>query len=167
MKNQLTPRLFIIGLVLTWAIWSIWPTIQYQGLNDSEIETLRNEGKLQELESKTIKQGLDLKGGMYIVLEVDLPTLIENLAINRDRKFNESINDIREQLTGVSLSDPEFPLIENPLVPMNLGTTLPNIGSETLPTGGLVPQTVTNQGGNLNLNQMTTQQKLDILFGRS
>ena len=103
MKNQLTPRLFIIGLVLTWAIWSIWPTIQYQGLNDSEIETLRNEGKLQELESKTIKQGLDLKGGMYIVLEVDLPTLIENLAINRDRKFNESINDIRKQL----ISDPE------------------------------------------------------------
>ena len=103
MKNQLTPRLFIIGLVLTWAIWSIWPTIQYQGLNDSEIETLRNEGKLQELESKTIKQGLDLKGGMNIVLEVDLPTLIENLAINRDRKFNESINDIRKQL----ISDPE------------------------------------------------------------
>ena len=103
MKNQLTPRLFIIGLVLTWAIWSIWPTIQYQGLNDFEIETLRNEGKLQELESKTIKQGLDLKGGMYIVLEVDLPTLIENLAINRDRKFNESINDIRKQL----ISDPE------------------------------------------------------------
>ena len=40
---------------------------------------------------------------MYIVLEVDLPTLIENLAINRDRKFNESINDIRKQL----ISDPE------------------------------------------------------------
>ena len=80
---------------------------------------------------------------------------------------SDAINDIREQLTGVSLSDPEFPLIENPLVPMNLGTTLPNIGSETLPTGGLVPQTVTNQGRNLNLNQMTTQQKLDILFGRN
>ncbi len=98
MKNQLTPRLFIIGLVLTWAIWAIWPSIQYQGLSDTEIETLRNEGKLEEIESKAIKQGLDLKGGMYIVLEVDLPTLIENLAINRDRKFNESINDIRKQL---------------------------------------------------------------------
>ena len=103
MKNQLTPRLFIIGLVLTWAIWAIWPSIQYQGLSDTEIETLRNEGKLEEIESKAIKQGLDLKGGMYIVLEVDLPTLIENLAINRDRKFNESINDIRKQLKN----DPE------------------------------------------------------------
>ena len=108
MKNQLTPRLFIIGLVLTWAIWSIWPSIQYQGLSDTEIETLRNEGKLEEIESKAIKQGLDLKGGMYIVLEVDLPTLIENLAINRDRKFNESINDIRKQLKN----DPEGDFFE-------------------------------------------------------
>ena len=108
MKNQLTPRLFIIGLVLTWAIWSIWPSIQYQGLSNTEIESLRNEGKLEELESKAIKQGLDLKGGMYIVLEVDLPTLIENLAINRDRKFNESINDIRKQLKN----DPEGDFFE-------------------------------------------------------
>ena len=108
MKNQLTPRLFIIGLVLTWAIWAIWPSIQYQGLSDTEIETLRNEGKLEEIESKAIKQGLDLKGGMYIVLEVDLPTLIENLAINRDRKFNEAINDIRKQLKN----DPEGDFFE-------------------------------------------------------
>ena len=108
MKNQLRPRLFIIGLVLTWAIWAIWPSIQYQGLSDTEIETLRNEGKLEEIESKAIKQGLDLKGGMYIVLEVDLPTLIENLAINRDRKFNESINDIRKQLKN----DPEGDFFE-------------------------------------------------------
>ena len=108
MKNQLTPRLFIIGLVLTWAIWAIWPSIQYQGLSDTEIEILRNEGKLEEIESKAIKQGLDLKGGMYIVLEVDLPTLIENLAINRDRKFNESINDIRKQLKN----DPEGDFFE-------------------------------------------------------
>ncbi len=108
MKNQLTPRLFIIGLVLTWAIWAIWPSIQYQGLSDTEIETLRNEGKLEEIESKAIKQGLDLKGGMYIVLEVDLPTLIENLAINKDRKFNESINDIRKQLKN----DPEGDFFE-------------------------------------------------------
>ena len=93
-----------------------------------------------------------------------LPQIGEN---NPYDDASDAINEIREQLTGVSLSDPEFPLIENPLIPMNLGTTLPNIGSETLPTGGLVPQTVTNQGGNLNLNQMTTQQKLDILFGRS
>ena len=98
MNKQLTPRLLIIGLVLTWAIWAIWPTFQYQQLTDVEIEDLRDQGKLEQLESRSIKQGLDLKGGMFIVLEVDLPTLVENLAINKDRKFSEAINDVRNQL---------------------------------------------------------------------
>ena len=98
MNSKLTPRLLIIALVLTWAVWAIWPTIQYQGLSEVEKETLREEGKLEILESRTIKQGLDLKGGMYIVLEVDLPTLIENLAINKDNKLNSALNSIRAQL---------------------------------------------------------------------
>jgi len=98
MNKQLTPRLLIIGLVLTWAIWAIWPTVQYQQLTDAEIEDLRDQGKLEQLESRSIKQGLDLKGGMFIVLEVDLPTLVENLAINKDRKFSKAINDVRNQL---------------------------------------------------------------------
>ncbi len=87
MKSKQTPRLLMIGLTLTWAIWAIWPTIQYQGLSSAEKETLREEGKLDPIESRTIKQGLDLKGGMYIVLEVDLPTLLENIAENKDIDF--------------------------------------------------------------------------------
>ena len=98
MNSKLTPRFLIIALVLTWAVWAIWPTIQYQGLSEVEKETLREEGKLEILESRTIKQGLDLKGGMYIVLEVDLPTLVENLAINKDNKLNSALNSIRAQL---------------------------------------------------------------------
>ena len=98
MNSKLTPRLLIIALVLTWAVWSIWPTIQYQGLSEVEKEALREDGKLEILESRTIKQGLDLKGGMYIVLEVDLPTLVENLAINKDNKLNSALNSIRAQL---------------------------------------------------------------------
>ncbi|MEA1882199.1 MAG: protein translocase subunit SecD [Candidatus Marinimicrobia bacterium] len=98
MKSKLTPRFLIIGLILTWAIWAIWPSIQYQGLTEAEKESLREKGKLEQVESRTIKQGLDLKGGMYIVLEVDLPTLMENLAINKDDKFNHAIVSVRDQL---------------------------------------------------------------------
>ena len=98
MNSKLTPRFLIIALVLTWAVWAIWPTIQYQRLSEAEKETLREEGKLETLESRTIKQGLDLKGGMYIVLEVDLPTLVENLAINKDAKLQAALSSVRDQL---------------------------------------------------------------------
>jgi len=95
----------MIGLTLTWAIWAIWPTIQYQGLSNAEKETLREEGKLDPIESRTIKQGLDLKGGMYIVLEVDLPTLLENIAENKDSKFSRSIASVRERLSQTPEAD--------------------------------------------------------------
>ncbi len=105
MKSKQTPRLLMIGLTLTWAIWAIWPTIQYQGLSNAEKETLREEGKLDPIESRTIKQGLDLKGGMYIVLEVDLPTLLENIAENKDSKFIRSIASVRERLSQTPEAD--------------------------------------------------------------
>ena len=101
MNSKLTPRFLMIGLVLIWAMWAIWPTFQYQRLSNAEKETLREEGKLAQIESRTIKQGLDLKGGMYIVLEVDLPTLMETLAENKDGKFNRSIASVRNQLKRI------------------------------------------------------------------
>ena len=38
-----------------------------------------------------------------------------------------------------------------------------NTGSLNLP--GVNPQAVTNQGGNIPYNHLTTQQKINILFG--
>ena len=99
MQNKLTPRFLLIGLVLIWGIWSLWPTIKLQNLSDDEKNTLRIEGKLEEIETKAIKQGLDLKGGMYIVLEVDLPTLIENIAINKDGKLSNIFDKIRADIS--------------------------------------------------------------------
>ena len=99
MQNKLTPRFLLIGLVLVWGIWSLWPTIKLQNLSDDEKNALRDEGKLEVIETKAIKQGLDLKGGMYIVLEVDLPTLIENIAINKDGKLSSIFDKIRSDIS--------------------------------------------------------------------
>lgn len=105
MKNKLTPRYIIIALVLVWAVYAIWPTVQYQTLSADEIETMREEGTLKNLESKIIKQGLDLKGGIYIVLEVDLQTLVSNLAINKDKQFEQALNNVDAKIDEDSQLD--------------------------------------------------------------
>ena len=92
MQNNLTPRYLVILVILGWSIFSIWPTIKYQNLSEENKETLREEGKLDQLESEIIRQGLDLKGGMYIALEADIPTLVKNLATNRNEKFEKVLN---------------------------------------------------------------------------
>ena len=98
MSKNLTPRYIIIGLVLAWALITLWPSVKYQMLSLDEKEEMRELGTLETLENDIIKQGLDLKGGIYIVLEVDLPTLISTLAINKDAKFERTIAEVRNSL---------------------------------------------------------------------
>ena len=99
MQNKLTPRFLLIGLVLIWGLWSLWPTIKFQNMSSEEKDSLLEQGRLESIESKVIKQGLDLKGGMYIVLEVDLPTLVENLAINKDKKLTSVLSSVRDDIS--------------------------------------------------------------------
>ena len=105
MKKKLTPRYIIIALVLAWAIYAILPSVQYQNLTADEKLAMQEDGTLIELEQKIIKQGLDLKGGIYIVLEVDLPTLVNNLAINKDKRFENVLANVRYQMQDDSELD--------------------------------------------------------------
>ena len=96
MKNNLTPRYLVILVILGWSFYSLWPSIKYQNLSDEEKESLREQGKLTQIESKIIRQGLDLKGGMFIALEADIPTLVKNLASNRNQKFDDLLLEITD-----------------------------------------------------------------------
>ena len=97
MQKNLTPRYIIIAVILGWAVWSLWPTWQYQNMSEQEKEQLRTAGELDQIESRIIRQGLDLKGGMYIVLEADIPTLVGNLAPIKDERLEKLIADAEEQ----------------------------------------------------------------------
>ena len=94
MKNNLTPRYLVILVILGWSFYSLWPSIKYQNLSDEEKESLREQGKLTQIESKIIRQGLDLKGGMFIALEADIPNLVKNLASNRNQKFDDLLSEV-------------------------------------------------------------------------
>ena len=97
MQKNLTPRYIIIAVILGWAIWSLWPTWQYQNMSQQKKEELRTAGELEQIESRIIRQGLDLKGGMYIVLEADIPTLVGNLAPIKDERLEKLIAYAEEQ----------------------------------------------------------------------
>lgn len=50
--------------------------------------------------NKTIKLGLDLKGGMHLVLQVDLLKYFENKASNPDSEFDYYIEAVKQRTTG-------------------------------------------------------------------
>jgi len=105
MQSNLTPRYLIIGVILAWAIYALLPTWQYQNMTEDEKEELRTAGELEQIESRIIRQGLDLKGGMYIVLEADIPTLMSNLADMKDDRLEGILASAKEKST---LPDVDF-----------------------------------------------------------
>ena len=80
----------------------------------------------------------------------------------------DTISSIRDQLSGLSLDAAEFPVINNPLMPSIMDQrTLPNINTGTpmnLPS--VSANVVGAQTGKIPYNQMTSEQKLNILFGK-
>ena len=97
MQKSLTPRFLTIGVILAWAIYALLPTWEYQQMTEDDKEELRTLGELEKTESRIIRQGLDLKGGMYIVLEADIPLLVSNLASMKDDRLNKIIDDSKEK----------------------------------------------------------------------
>jgi preprotein translocase subunit SecD len=84
----------------------LYPTYKDYALH-SEMKTLqgadslqfveKNEQEIRENRAKRIKLGLDLQGGMRVVLEVNILRLIEDLGKNKDEVFTRIMNDVREE----------------------------------------------------------------------
>ena len=89
-KNK-NVRLGLILVCIALSLVALWPTFKFYGLSDEEKAKLREtaEGtkELNDLQSKSINLGLDLKGGIHLVLEADVVTLFENLVKNKDNEF--------------------------------------------------------------------------------
>jgi len=76
---------------------------------------------------------------------------------------NDAIADLQAQFSEVNLGLPEFPVFQNPLQPIMQDTPM---GPTTLNMPNINAELVSSQVQGGNYNNMTTQQKLDILFGR-
>ena len=88
MKKNLTRIVLTVFLIIL-SLYFLYPTYQDYNLNkelkgktgqDSIDFVDKNGEKLKSARDKRIKLGLDLKGGMYVVLDVDIVKLLEDLS---------------------------------------------------------------------------------------
>ena len=108
MRNQLSRIILILAAVAVSLIF-LYPTFQdYQFRK--KLSSLSGQDSLSYVEQhqddilsaklKRIKLGLDLQGGMRVVLEVDVLKLLEDLAKNKDDNFAAIIKEVRDQATN-------------------------------------------------------------------
>jgi len=81
-------RFIIIGIALLLAGYSLYWTIAYNTFSDEKLEAMRTDGTIDQFEERIIRLGLDLQGGMHVVLELNVPKLVETLASNKTPQFD-------------------------------------------------------------------------------
>jgi protein-export membrane protein SecD len=107
MRKNETLRIVVILVVLIVAAIFFYPTARLWLMSDEEKTAMANTDPigLKKLESSAIKLGLDLQGGMHIVLRVDASELSAAEASNaRDR----ALEIIRNRVDKFGISEPQI-----------------------------------------------------------
>ncbi|MFC1627850.1 protein translocase subunit SecD [Gemmatimonadota bacterium] len=99
---------FRIGLVIVFilgSLWSLLPTFRVVTMDAGERTRMRLEEPQawQNLESEAIKLGLDLKGGMHLVLEIDLDEIPVDARDDAQERF---VGIIRNRIDQYGISEP-------------------------------------------------------------
>ena len=89
--QDLRIRFTIIILVILAACYLLWPTYKFYSLSNEQTSSYQQD-ELDKLKDNAIKLGLDLQGGMYIVLEADVPTLMIKSANKMSQELKSMIN---------------------------------------------------------------------------
>jgi len=100
MHKKTLVRLILIGVAVVLAAYALYWTVAYHTFSGEKIERLRTEGKLKSYENRIIRLGLDLQGGMHIVMELDLPKLVESMAVNKNDLFYEVLDAATQESKG-------------------------------------------------------------------
>lgn len=107
MKKNST-SVVVTGILLVLSLWSLWPTVQNY-LKGRELAAMDevtranyerdNYASLVSMRENALKLGLDLQGGMHVVLEIQTDALVRDLAEGPDEAFL-SVLDVARQSAG-------------------------------------------------------------------
>lgn len=102
-------KFIIIGAAVILSFYFLWPTVEDYRYRTT-LESLSGQDSVQYAEEnreamldarlKRMKLGLDLQGGMRVVLEVDVLQLLDDLAKNKDDNFRSILTTLRAEAAG-------------------------------------------------------------------
>jgi SecD/SecF fusion protein len=88
-----TVKLVLIVAAVAFALYLLYPTYQLNSMTDAEKDQqeLMDPKSMEKLRSKSINLGLDLQGGMHVILEVDIKELLLQLAKVKDAQLLQTL----------------------------------------------------------------------------
>ncbi len=95
-------KFIIVGIAIILGIWQLSYTFKYYRMSEKQKEYLLPQ-ELKNIEKRAIKLGLDLKGGMYIVLRAQVEKLSPN---ERADAVDRAFEIIRNRIDQFGISEP-------------------------------------------------------------
>ncbi len=102
MKKTLRWKFIFFLIVFLAALWQLSYTFRYSRMTKEELANLEPQQR-KSLEDKTIHLGLDLKGGMHLILEVDKTKLTDE---EKKGATDRALEIIRNRIDQFGVSEP-------------------------------------------------------------
>ena len=94
MQSSTSVKIILILATIFLSLYLLYPTYQLNIMSKEDKARLELEDKksIVDLKSRSINLGLDLQGGMHVVLEVDIKELLDQLAKNKNEVFVSALD---------------------------------------------------------------------------
>jgi SecD/SecF fusion protein len=103
MNKSFRWKLLLLGVLVALSIYALLPTFQFYGRPESARNDPRDP-QLHDLRSKALKLGLDLKGGMHLLLELDKSKLPSDASV-RDA-LDRAMEILRNRIDQFGVAEP-------------------------------------------------------------
>jgi len=101
-KYSLTLKITFIALLVLFSLWKLYPSLQYYSLSDGERSEM-DPGILSQIRSKALNLGLDLQGGIHLVMQVDTSGMDGDEATDA---VNKAMTVIANRVDQFGLTEP-------------------------------------------------------------
>ncbi|MDR2192021.1 MAG: protein translocase subunit SecD [Endomicrobium sp.] len=95
-------KFWITAALLCWSVYALWPSLQWARMSDEKKAVMEKEKN--PILGKALKLGLDLKGGTYLLLEVDSSKLEEDMKLKD--AVDRATEIIRNRIDQFGVSEP-------------------------------------------------------------
>jgi SecD/SecF fusion protein len=107
MRASVKVKMILVLMVFALSVYLLYPTYQLSRMDDAEKQALEisDPKALMHLKARSVNLGLDLQGGMHVVLEVDIKELLSQIAKNKNDVFESVLNKSADE---VEKTDEDF-----------------------------------------------------------
>ncbi len=98
-------RVILTGALIIMAFIALWDTYKLWTMDDAEVQAMQDDdpGGLLRLQQDAIRLGLDLQGGIHVVLRVKLEELDEGARVDA---VDRAMQIIRNRVDGLGVAEP-------------------------------------------------------------